>query len=43
MTGVCTGPVASTSSPTLAAGPLGISIGTVSGETRREPFSLSTS
>src|SRR4051812_1754110 len=42
-TGVCTPARAPTSRPTLADGPLGISIGTVCGETRRTPFSLSTS
>ncbi len=38
-TGQCTPALASTYSPTVAAGALGISIGTASGETRRGPFS----
>src|SRR6266542_2891058 len=42
-TGVCTPPRAPSSSPTAAAGPFGISIGTVSGETRRGPRSSSAS
>lgn len=42
-TGVCTPAWALTSRPTLAAGPFGMSMGTVCGETRRTPFSLSTS
>ena len=39
-TGVCTPALAPIARPTLAAGPLGISIGIASGETRRGPFSL---
>src|SRR5689334_11492169 len=42
-TGVCTPARAPTARPTLADGPFGISIGTVCGETRRTPFSFSTS
>ncbi len=40
---MCTPARAPTSRPTLAAGELGISIGTVCGETLRAPFSFSTS
>ena len=39
LTGACTPAFAFSSSPTVAAGPLGISIGTTSGETRRGPRS----
>src|SRR5919112_1737174 len=42
-TGVCTPARAPTARPTFAEGPFGISMGTVCGETRRTPFSLSTS
>ncbi len=42
-TGVCTPARAPTARPTLAEGPFGMSMGTVCGETRRTPFSLSTS
>ena len=43
LTGVCTPARATSSSPTSAAGPFGISIGTVIGSTRRAPRSLSMS
>lgn len=43
LTGVCTPARAFTSIPTFAAGLLGISIGTVCGETLRTPCLLSTS
>jgi hypothetical protein len=43
LTGVWTPAFAPSSSPTAAAGPFGISIGTVSGSTRRAPRSLSVS
>ena len=43
LTGVCTPARACRSRPTAAAGPFGMSIGTVCGETRRAPFSRSTS
>src|SRR4028119_1703014 len=43
LTGVCTPARAPSSRLTAAAGPFGISIGTVSGNTRRAPFSFSTS
>ncbi len=43
LTGVCTPAWALTSRPTLADGPFGMSMGTVCGETRRTPFSFSTS
>ena len=42
-TGVCTPASAPSSRPTSAAGPFGISIGMVCGDTRRAPFSRSTS
>ena len=42
-TGVCTAALAPMARPMLAAGPLGMSMGIASGETRRGPFSLSTS
>ena len=43
LTGVCTPARACRSRPTAAAGPFGMSIGTVCGDTRRGPFSRSTS
>ena len=43
LTGVCTPPRAPSASPTRPAGPLGISIGTVCGETRRAPLASRTS
>jgi hypothetical protein len=42
-TGVWTPARAPSSRPTAAAGPFGISMGTVSGKTRRAPFSFKTS
>ena len=42
-TGVCTPALAPMARPMLAAGPLGISIGIASGETRRGPFCSSAS
>src|SRR3954454_12411480 len=38
LTGACTPPLAPTARPTAAAGPLGMSIGMVKGETRLGPF-----
>ncbi len=43
LTGVWTPARAPSSMPTAAAGPLGMSIGTVSGKTRRGPFSFNVS
>src|SRR3954453_4140833 len=43
LTGACTPPFAPIDSPTAAAGPLGMSIGMVKGETRLGPFSSRTS
>src|SRR5215218_8134992 len=43
LTGACTPPFAPTARPTAAAGPLGMSIGMVKGETRFGPFSSRTS
>src|SRR3954451_441686 len=43
LTGACTPPLAPIASPTAAAGPLGMSMGMVKGETRLGPFSSRTS